>query len=875
MRAPRCLRVEHLDEPLGITRRRPRLSWQLPQGTTHQLKYRIRARATDGDLAWDSGPVASDRQLLVPWQGPEAVSGTRVEWQVKVWTDAGESDWSPRGWWEWGLLDADDWSAATWIEPAESHIQPPGERPAYVLRCPFTLAAPVTRARLYVTAHGLYEAHLNDVRVGDQELTPGFTSYGHHLQVQTYDVGGTVRGGVNDFAVVLSDGWYRGLTGALQEPDSYGDRVALLALLIAEHLDGGRTVVGSGPGWRSAVGQVTAADLLGGQTSDLRREASAWAPARLGEGPRYTDFSRLTSSPAPPVRRVEEIRPVAVTRPGPGLQVVDLGQNINGWTRLAEPGPAGTRVTLTHGEALDGDGDVTLDHLTSHHYVTGEPFPLHQQDRVVAAGRPGEVFEPRHTTHGFRYVRVEGCPRDLTPDDVTGVVVHTALRRTGWFRCDDEDLNRLHEAAVWSLRGNVCDIPTDCPTRERAGWTGDWQLYLPTAAFLYDVAGFSEKWLRDLAADQWPDGNVPCIVPRGPSGVMDALDGSAGWGDAAVIVPWELWQAYGDEDILREQYGSMTAWVEYAARCARERRHPDRRAARPHPAEHEAFLWDTGHHFGEWLEPGGTEVIDPSLDHGDVATAYLFRSADLLSRTARVLDRPQDADRYAALADGARRAWQTEYLAPDGVLAPDTQATYVRALAFGLLPGPLRQAAADRLAALVRAAGTHLGTGFLATPDLLPVLADHGHLGLAYELLLRRTPPSWLTMTDRGATTVWESWEGIGDDGTPHASLNHYSKGAVISFLHTRTSGIRVLEPGYRRFRVAPSPGGGLSFAEAELHTPYGRIGSGWRIAKGCFHLDVTVPPGTRAEVLLPDGTRAEAGPGEHRYMGRAPLERQ
>ncbi|MFF8022138.1 hypothetical protein ACFZDJ_13635 [Streptomyces sp. NPDC007896] len=297
-----------------------------------------------------------------------------------------------------------------------------------------------------------------------------------------------------------------------------------------------------------------------------------------------------------------------------------------------------------------------------------------------------------------------------------------------------------------------------------------------------------------------PDGNVPCIVPRGPSGVMDALDGSAGWGDAAVIVPWELWQAYGDLDILREQHPSMTAWVDYAARCARERHHPER-------AEPDPYLWDTGHHFGEWLEPGGTAVIDPTADHADVATAYLHRSADLLSRIAQLLDRTADAARYAALADGTRKAWQAHYLADDGTVTPATQATYVRALAFGLIPDRLCPAAADRLATLVRKAGTHLGTGFLATPDLLPVLADHGHLDLAYDLLLQRTQPSWLAMIDRGATTVWESWEGLADDGTPQDSLNHYSKGAVISFLHTRTAGIRQLEPAYRRFLIAPPPG--------------------------------------------------------------------
>ncbi|WP_254650839.1 family 78 glycoside hydrolase catalytic domain [Streptomyces sp. GbtcB7] len=819
-----------------------------------QVAYRI--RTTGGDVHHDSGRVVCDQHLFVPWTGGAGRSGQRVIWQVKVWTAQGESDWSQPSSFEWSLLEATAW-AARWIEPVEDTVPAPGRRPAYVLRRAFTVEEPVARARLYATAHGIYEAHLDGLRVGDFELTPGFTSYHHRLQVQTYDVTDRLGPGLHVWDVTLSDGWYRGLTGALQEADSYGSRVAFLAQLVISHPGGNQTVIATGPDWRSATGPVVTADLLDGQSTDMRRTPTGWAAVRLGTDALYDDLDRLTSSPAPPVRRIEELRPVAVTRLSPDRQVIDLGRNINGWVQLRTPAPAGSTVTLVHGEALGPDGDVTLEHLTAHHYVTGAPFPLRQEDRVVSDGTA--PFEPRHTTHGFQYVRVEGHPHTLTPDDVSAEVVHTDLRRTGWFECDNEDLNQLHLAADWSLRGNVCDIPTDCPTRERAGWTGDWQLYLPTAAFLYDVAGFSLKWLRDLAADQWPDGNVPCIVPRGPSGVMDALDGSAGWGDAAVIVPWELWRAYGDLGILREQYPSMKKWVEYAARSARERQHPQR-------AVHHPYLWDTGHHFGEWLEPGGTEAIDPTLDHGDVATAYLHRSADLLASTAQLVN-SGEAARYEEIAQGALHAWRSHYVAGDGSLTPHTQATYVRALAWGLLPEELRSAAAGHLASLIRAAGTHLGTGFLSTPDLLPVLADHGHLDLAYELLLQRTPPSWLGMLDRGATTVWESWEGIGDDGRARGSLNHYSKGAVISFLHTRTAGIRPLEPGYRRFLVAPRPGGGLRRAEGVHQSPYGLIRSAWQITScGAFRLQVTVPAGTSAEVQLPDGFLTRLSPGTHEF---------
>ncbi|MEU5095235.1 family 78 glycoside hydrolase catalytic domain [Streptomyces sp. NPDC020996] len=888
---PTHLRVDHLDRPLGTSEPRPRLSWRLPRGATRQLAHRVRA----GD--WDSGRVDSPVNTYVRYGGPAPASATRTEWRVKVWTDLGESDWSEPSWWETGLLRPDDWRAH-WIEPAETEPAAPGHRPAHLLRHGFGLGRPVRTARVHATAHGVYELFLNGHRVGDAELTPGFTSYRSRLQVQTYDVTGLLATGDNAIGAVLSDGWFRGRHGFAREADGFGTRTALLVQLVVTHTDGTRTTIGTGTDWRSARGAVLAADLMDGQHTDLRAYDPRWADpgfddggwdkARPAEGGLYADLTRLTGPIAPPVRRVAEIRPVRVSEPRPGRHVVDLGQNINGWVRLSGLGPAGTRLTLVHGEVLDQDGDVTTDNIRAFDWATRRPLPAGQVDTVVSAGRAGEVFEPRHTTHGFRYVRVEGHPGPLTADDVTGVVVHTDLTRTGWFTCSDARVDRLHEAAVWSLRGNACDVPTDCPQRERAAWTGDWQVFVPTAAFLYDVAGFTAKWLRDLAADQWADGVVPNFVPdpAGEAGrrasAEGGLNGSAGWGDAAVIVPWEIYRAYGDLDLLREQYPSMRAWVEYAAGQARTRRHPDRAAARPHPAAHEEFLWDTGFHFGEWLEPGVAPDLDPARDRGDVATAYLFRSAGLLARVAALLGHRDDATRYRRVADGARAAWRHEYLTADGATVPDTQATLVRALAFGLVPPHLRPRAADRLAELVRAAGTQLSTGFLSTALLLPVLADHGHLDLAYELLLRDTPPSWLAMIDKGATTIWEDWEGTDEHGRPKMSYNHYSKGAVVSFLHQCVAGIRLpddpvdcsVDPddiaaagaGYRRFVVAPRPGGGLTSASARHDCPHGTIRSAWERHGDSFALTVEVPPGTEAEVRLPGGTRTVAGPGVHRF---------
>jgi alpha-L-rhamnosidase len=852
--APTHLRVEHLEHPLGTTDRMPRLSWRLPPGASAQEAYQIEV---DG-----AAPprVASSASVLVPWPAESLGSRQSVRWRVKVWTDLGESEWSATSTFETGLLEPGDWSAR-WIEPDEGERAPSGERPAYVLRHEFEVPDREP-ARLYATAHGIYEVFLNGVRVGDRELTPGFTSYWANLHVQTYDITELVREGPNAWQVVLSDGWYRGRTGYTQLADAYGDTVAFLGQL---HV--GDEVVGTHAGWHWAPGPITRADLMGGQWVDLGRSPGPWRPVRAADH----DLSRLSASPAPPTRRVQELRPVAVTRPRPDRQVVDLGQNINGWVRLRDLGPAGTNLTLTHGEALDEAGDVTQDHLMGKDWVAGTELPVGQIDRVISAGIQGEVFEPRHTTHGFQYVRVEGHPGRLAPDDVIGVVVHTDLRRTGWFRCSDERVNRFHDMTVWSFRDNACEIPTDCPQRERAGWTGDYQVFLPTAAFLYDVAGFSVKWLRDLIADARPDGCITNFAPdparpqalAAGSEVWMYMQGSAGWGDAVALVPWELWRAYGDHQVLEEAWPAMVAWLDYAANAARTARHASRIERSPEPAPHEAFLWDGTFHWGEWLEPGDEQDF-LTRDKGDVGTAFLHHTAARVARIGRMLGEEDEADRLEDLAANALNAWRAEFIGPDGALTPDSQANHVRALAFGLVPEQLRVQTADRLVELIRKADTHLGTGFLATPYLLPVLADSGHLDVAYELLLQDTPPSWLGMADRGATTVWEDWDGIDADGVARGSLNHYSKGAVISFLHTHTAGIQVLHegPAYRRFRVAPHPGGGLTWAEAVHDSPYGRIESSWHLDGDRFRLTVTAPPGTTAEVVLPDRSRTEVGSG-------------
>lgn len=762
---------------------------------------------------------------------------------------------------------------AQWIQAYEPETPTAGQRPAYEFRKTFELRELPGEALLAVTAHGIYEAFLNGVRIGDEELTPGLSTYTKTLYVQQYDVTSHLQAGSNELLLVVSDGWYRGRCGPARVPDAFGTDTAVLAQLDM-HLPDYISTIATGPSWEACIGVITRADLMDGQTTDFTRTGKTlWTPVILATDPATADRARIAFSPAPPVRRVAEYAPVTVTRHSSGRQIIDFGQNLNGWVRLTQLGPAGARLTLTHGEALDDTGDLTMDHLAYTAYPDPAPLPTGQIDTVVSRGDKCDVFEPRHTTHGFRYVALDGLDEDLRPENITAVLVRSDLRATGNFTSSDDRLNRLYDIAVASWRANTCDVPTDCPQRERWGYTGDYQIFVRSAAFLEDIDGFSRKWLKSLADEQLDTGCITNVAPNvgnDPSPAIPiSFDGSAGWGDAATVVPWQLYQTYGDMTVLQDNIVMMARWVDYAAGIAATQRHSSRETARPEPAAHEQYLWDAGFHWGEWAEPGGE--FDFFADNGIIATAYLHRSAFIVSETFRVLGEAEKAEQYCDLAERVKDAWRTEFITSDGRLTVETQANYVRGLAFGLIPEDLQESAAVRLVELIRAADTHLSTGFLSTPYLLPTLADHGHLDLAYELLFQDSEPSWMTMLDRGATTIWESWAGVDADGTAHESLNHYSKGAVITFMHEYIAGIKAdpSAPGYRRFAIAPRPGHGLTSASAWLETHNGHIRSGWKILDGHFELTVDVPAGTVASVCLPSGSIFEAPAGRHEYKER------
>lgn len=879
-RTPQNLDIDSGGDQFPVSGSRPRLSFQAPAAIGNQTSYELEA-AVDG-RPLEAVSIDGARHLFVEWPWSSLHSRERVKWRVRATGTEAVSDWSTWHEFEVGLLD-EDWRA-DWISPAEDGEPGPGKRPAYSLAAEFDLESEVATARLYATALGVYNAHVNGQRAGTAELSPGSTSYDSTLYAQAADVTGALLIGPNRIELELSDGWFRGEVGAFRVPAAWGATTAVRAELHIEHVDGQRSVIRTDASWSSARTVITRASLMDGETVDLTAAAGDAEQVRVSQ----VDAPPITWSPAPPIRVIESRTPVSLTQLREGVWVADFGQNASGWLKLTDLGPAGTRTIVDYGEFVAANGDLSTSHLDSTR--PGEPpVTFVQRDEVTSDGSQA-VFEPRHTVHGFQYARIS---REDAPVDAASVsmqIVHTDLRRVGEFESSAGDLNRLHEIADWSFRGNAVDVPTDCPTRERLAWTGDYQVFAPTATRLFDVLGFTRKWLQSVRDDQLADGRIANFSPDGRR-IKNKLDdqfaqmtGSAGWGDAIVAVPWEMYQSYGDTEILAENWDAMTRWVEWALGSARTARHHSREQRSPEPAAHEQFLWDGSFHWGEWIEPKEKDAdgnpINPvqqnpmawfMADKGEVGTAYLHRSTLTLARIARLLGNDDAYARYASLSERILQAWRTEFLRADGRTTTDTQAAYVRAIAFGLIPDELRAAAAARLVELVRSADTHLGTGFLSTGDLLPVLAENGYGDVAYELLLQRTAPSWLYMVDRGATTIWEEWEGIDDKGNAHESLNHYSKGAVIRFLHTHVLGLRQESSSvaWESFLVAPVPGGGLTWARGHHDGPQGRIEASWKLEGDDLEVTVVVPPGSSARVVFPSGRTEVAGAGRSTFRSR------
>ncbi len=833
------LRFEHSSQALGLGSNQPRLSWMTE--TTHpgwiQQAYEIEALDAQGQPRGATGRVDFDQSVLVAWPFTPLASREQVALRVRVWgTDGQPSAWSEPATAEAALLQPGDWSAR-FITPAwdEDLTRP---QPAPLLRHEFYLNQPVRQARLYVTALGVYEAVINGQVVGDQVLAPGWTSYRYRLGYQTYDVTGLLHAGQNAIGAMLGDGWFRGRLGyGGGRRNIFGDRLALLAQLEITFADGSTARVVSDENWRAITGPIQGSDIYDGETYDARLERAGWDQPGYDDSnwakvrPLERSLDTLFASYTPPVRRVEIWPAARIIHSPSGKTILDFGQNVVGRLRLRVQGPVGQTITLRHAEVLE-NGEVCVRTLRYAKAI----------DQYTLKGGGVETWEPRFTFHGFRYAEVSGWPGELRLDDVQVVICHSDMQRTGWFDCSDELVNQLHENVVWSMRGNFFYIPTDCPQRdERLGWTGDIQVFSPTASFLYDCAGFLSSWLEDLAADQFAAGTVPYYAPS-VSPQPEPTPPSAAWGDATVIVPWVLYQRFGDTGVLARQFESMRAWVEQIHRLTGP-----------------SLLWEKGVQFGDWLDPAAPPDKPGAARTPNciVATAYFARSAELVSRVAGLLGRAAEEEQYRALAAAIRAAFQHHYVTPAGRILGDSATAYSLALQFALLPGEdQRRAAGQRLAELLRANRYRISSGFVGTVLVCDALCNAGHTEAAFRLLMQTENPSWLYPVTMGATTVWERWDSMLPDGTVNpgemTSFNHYALGAVADWLHRSVAGLAPAAPGYRQIEIRPIPGDGLTHARARLNTPYGQAESSWKIAAGQFHLDVTLPPNTTGTVTLP-----------------------
>ena len=839
------LLTENLINPVGIDAMQPRFTWQLASEKRNVSQSAYEVKVMSGNkVVWSTGKVPSAQSVHIPYAGSALQSGKRYTWQVRVWDNNGKpSAWSQPASFQMALLKPGDWKAK-WIEPVDAEEQ--ALRPSPLMRKQFNLSKKIISATAYITAHGMYEAQLNGKRIGDAYLTPGWTAYKKRLQYQVYDVTAMLKGGSNVLGVTLGNGWYRGIIGYANNINVYGKDIALLCQLNIEFSDGTSESIISDETWKSSTGAIRYSEIYNGETLDARLEKAGWTL------PGYDDskWSSVKTVQHPmdvlvatwnePVKKHETFVPVKIFKTPAGEHVIDFGQNLVGWVQMKVSGQAGDKVVLSHAEVLDKAGNFYTENLRQ----------AKAQNTYILKGDGLETFEPHFTWQGFRYVKIEGYPGEIKPENFTAVALYSDMKPTGTFTSSDAMINQLQHNIQWGQKGNFLDIPTDCPQRdERLGWTGDAQVFSRTAAFNMNVNSFFAKWLRDLEADQ-VDGRVPFVVPNvlGTGAVN-----SAGWADVATIIPWNMYLVYGDKHILEQQYSSMKAYVESIRKIARD------------------DLWNSGFHFGDWLfyrpdddNDGRAAVTDKYL----IAQCFYAHSTELLIKAAEVLGKKDDVAFYSLLLEKIRDAFVNEYMTPNGRLVSGTQTAYVLALNFDMLPEALRKQAAERLAENVKSYGIHLTTGFLGTPYLCHVLTRFGYTDIAYQLLLQKTYPSWLYPVTMGATTIWERWDGQKPDSTFQTpdmnSFNHYAYGAIGDWMYRVMAGLDTYEDGvgYKHSRIMPHIGRGITGASASLDTYYGKLSSSWKLDGDKLTLDVEVPANTTADVYVPSAELSKVSEG-------------
>lgn len=837
----RHLRCESRRAPLGIGPRAPRLSWKFEASEgcfeESQTAYQIVASGSPRQLAagdydrWDSGRIEAVESLAIPYAG-SAASHAEVYWKVFVWDQNGQQIESEGAYFTFGLLDPDAEWQADFIRFFWNPTTP-------LLRKPFRVEKALRRAILYSTALGVYEMHLNGAKVGLDRLTPGWTDYHRTLYYQAYEVADQLVMGQNAIGGVLGAGWYAGFFGPFEDKGYWGAEAYLSAQLHLFYEDGTEEVVVTDGTWKGCPGPILRSDLLMGEEYDARKEEPGWCHAGFDDTAWASVWLRtepikakLLAQPAPTLQQIMELPAREVSEPQPGLFVFDLGQNMVGHIRLQITAPAGTRLTIRHGEMLRADGTVYTENLRS----------AKATEVYLCKGAGVEVWAPRFTFHGFRYVEIEGCPQTPDIDMVTGVVLMSALEPTGHFACSDERVNQLFRNIVWGMRGNYFDVPIDCPQRdERLGWTGDSHMFARTATYLYDVSAFLPKWLKELNDAQRADGAFPNCAPY----MGRIAGGNAAWDDTGVIIPYILWKVYGDRRFITESWPHMERFMEFLIT-----------PGNTHNSE-KALT------YGDWLNRG------EETSHRCLGVAFHAYDARLMAEMAEAIGDEASAIRYRERFDLVKTEFNERFVDPEGRIDNNTQTAYALALHFGLLDETAM--ATRHLIENLQANESYLKTGFVGTSYLAHVLTQVGRSDLAYTLLLNDGYPSWLYSVKNGATTVWERWnswtkeDGFGDIAMN--SFNHYAFGSIAEWMFRVIAGIDLAAPGFGKLRVEPRMDPRLTHARAEFDSPHGQITSAWRLDGGQLTVDLQIPPSTRAQVILPNGDTYEVGSGTYSYV--------
>lgn len=819
--------VENRAQTLGIDEKKPRFSWILEadgKGVA-QKSYRLEVVSEHGEQVFFCERQESE-SVGIEYAGKALQARTAYDVFLSVTDNRGEKA-SASLRFETGVMDEG--------LRGECIGCPLGDVVPLFFR-KFTVNGTVRRARIYATALGVYELFLDGKRVGDVYDAPGWTSYATRLQYQTYDVTDRLRQGENELSALVAKGWYAGTLGYFHRKNCYGETPALLLDLVIDYADGWSERIATDASWKARESQLRFSEFQDGEVYD-----STFVSEKEYEVKAVSyDKKNLLAQICEPVR-VTQVLPVQKKIVTPkGEQVLDFGQNATGIVEFTVQGKRGQKVVLSHAEVLDEQGNFYTENLRG----------AKAQDVYILDGER-QTFRPHFTTHGFRYVKVEGI--NAEPSAFRMLVLHTDMQESGKFVCDNSLVNRLEQNIVWGQRSNFLDIPTDCPQRdERLGWTGDAQVFCRTASFHYNVLPFFEKWLGDVAAEQTKQDGVPQTVPNIVPGNEK---GAAAWGDAATVCPWTMYEVYGDKRILERQYESMKGWVEYIR------------------ARSQNNLWLCDFQYGDWLALDKEENSDRTgaTDKYFIASAYYAFSTQLTAKAARVLGREKDALKYENLHAKILRSFQKEFVTPRGRLVSETQTAFVLALGFGLIPEKFRKDVAARLRINIKDHGDHLVTGFVGTPYLMHVLTENGMHDVAAKLLLNEDYPSWLYEVKQGATTIWERWNAIQPDGTlfepSMSSFNHYAYGSVGDWLYGKVAGIDCMEAGYKKISIRPYPIRALGNVRASYCTPYGKAGVEYSYKGGKIYWKIIVPVNTEAVIALPDGQTVQVGSGEYVFI--------